>query len=265
MITPCAPSSAPASSLERQEPVPLIRSGHRERLGLLRREAEARIVRRVADQQDRAMAEPAALRRSHGASAPSRCRRSSATDRRPAARAAARHGRPRPAVTSHSLTVPTTRPSAARATKARPSDGLRPRRSFSDDLRLRPGPMARSSSASRAGMSAAVSAVMAKASAVSLPLEGRVDPRSGSGLGRSRLRTPAATPSGCFAAISPSRGEMLQAAPAMLQEVHLRNPSQAEICSTSEPVAGVKAGGRAIRRALGEPVRSRRIGAARSR
>ena len=77
-----------------------------------------------------------ALRRSRGASVPSRCRRSSATDRRPAGRAAAP-----PAVVArppHPTAAPCRRcaPSSSRATKARPSDGLRPRRSFSDDLLL---------------------------------------------------------------------------------------------------------------------------------
>ena len=64
--------------------------------GLFGREAEAPVVRRVADQQDRPVAEPARLARWRGASAPRRCRRSSATDRRRAARAAGPACRSRP-------------------------------------------------------------------------------------------------------------------------------------------------------------------------
>ena len=44
--------------------------------------------------------------------------------------------------------------------------------------------------------------------------------------------------------------------------VHLRNPSQAEVCSTSEPAAHSRQGDPTCSR---EPVRSRRIAAARSR
>ena len=51
-----------------------------------------------------------------------------------AGRAAAASAPPSPSETSHSRTVPTTAPAASRATKARPSDGRRPRRSFSRRL-----------------------------------------------------------------------------------------------------------------------------------
>ena len=147
--------------LERQQPVPLVRAGHGKRSGLFGREAEAPVVRRIADQQDRPVAEPARLGdgMAHQRRADAGVLQRRLDGERSEQQGAGASPRPRPTA----CTVPTTRPSAARATNASPSDGLRPRRSFSDDLRLRPGPMARSSSASRAATSAAVSAAMAKA------------------------------------------------------------------------------------------------------
>ena len=89
--------------------MPLIGARHGERPGLLRRKAETPVVRRIADQQDRAWpsraasaiawrisAEPMPAFLSDGSTA--------------SGRAAGLPDRPRPAVTSHSRTVPTTRP-----------------------------------------------------------------------------------------------------------------------------------------------------------
>ena len=65
-----------------------------QRAGLLGREAEAAVVRRIADQQHGAMAEPRGLARAHGASAPRRCRACGSPDRRRAGRAAGQGRRP---------------------------------------------------------------------------------------------------------------------------------------------------------------------------
>ena len=48
---------------------------------------------------------------------------------------------------------------------------------------------------------------MTEAPGVSLPLEGRVDPRSGSGWGRSRQRTAALTHPPRLARLPPFKGE----------------------------------------------------------
>jgi hypothetical protein len=124
---------------------------HRKPAGLLSREAETRIVWRVTDEQDGAVAEaggfgdcmaherradPGRLDRRIDRQRPKQQRLSFANDHVPEPHRAGN------------------RPESSRATKARPSDGLRPRRIFSDDFFLRFGPIAASSSASRAAMSA---------------------------------------------------------------------------------------------------------------
>ena len=91
----------------------LVAAGQPQPAGLLGREAEAAVVRRVADQQHGAMAAPLAPRAARAASAPRRCRGCGSPDAPRAARAAA-PARPGPAATCHSRTVPTTRPSLDR-------------------------------------------------------------------------------------------------------------------------------------------------------
>ena len=61
---PRAPSSAPGASSSREQTVALERPRHPQRAGLLGREAEAAVIGRIADQQDRRVAEPARL--AHG-------------------------------------------------------------------------------------------------------------------------------------------------------------------------------------------------------
>ncbi len=62
---------------------------------------------------------------------------------------------PSPTETSHSRTVPTSRPASSCATKASPSAGSLPRRSLWEDFFFHFKPMAASSRASRAAKSAA--------------------------------------------------------------------------------------------------------------
>ena len=135
--TPLAPSSAPATSSSARKRCRSYGPGMASDAGLLRREAEAPVIRRIADQQDRAVAEARGLRdrmphqRRADAGALQRRIDGERPEQQRGRTALAQPRRPTAAPCRR------LRPSASRATKARPSDGRRPRRSFSDDLRLR--------------------------------------------------------------------------------------------------------------------------------
>ena len=59
--SPLAASSAAGDEFEREQPVPLERTGQLQSGGFLGRKAESAVIGRVADQDDRAMAEPARI------------------------------------------------------------------------------------------------------------------------------------------------------------------------------------------------------------
>ena len=140
------------AELEREQAVALERAGQPQRAGLLAREAEAAVIGRIADQDDRAVAEPACLAQARGAPAPRRCRGCGNRRRppRPEQQRALAAWRKRRATAARCRR----RACASAAMNEGRRAGSRPSRSRSEVLRRRVSPKASSSSASRAAMSA---------------------------------------------------------------------------------------------------------------
>ena len=160
-IMPQAPSSAPSRSSSAEQAVALERAGQRQFAGLSRREAEAGIIGRVAEQDHRAMAARLRGRQrvTHQRSADAelaagRIDRQRAQHQRrhaPGADVPQPHGPDQPAL--------------AHGRKARPSAGARPSRRRWQVRGWRLSPKQASSSASRATTSEARSARIANGAA----------------------------------------------------------------------------------------------------
>ena len=130
-IAPRTPSSAPAHEFAAEQTALVGKARQPQPAGPLGREAEAAVVGRVADQQHGAVAAPGRgpQRMAHQAEPMPRRRCAGSTASGPSS-SAERSG---PAETSHSRTVPTTRPSST-ATNDSPRAGARPARSRSRRL-----------------------------------------------------------------------------------------------------------------------------------
>ena len=166
-IMPAAPRKPAFLQLERQEAVAFERAGHDEVSSLLGEEAEALVVGRIADEQDRAVA---ALLGFHDRRTHQRRADALAFMRGIDGQRAEQQRIDRRAVAADAgFDVPQAHGAddMAVADRGRPAPGPRPEYgrggSFSDDLLRRSGPMARSSRFSRATTSPGFSGSMVKA------------------------------------------------------------------------------------------------------